>query len=127
MGSRLTALVACMFVVSLTSGNYAFSVYSGALKHTLKLTQSDLDTLGTYPYIAGLFTWIPGIINDRYGARVATVLGCLGMAASLAIYWAVAIGLGRIVALYNAHPLHARFTNIFGASISEATMRPIPR
>jgi hypothetical protein len=26
-----------------------------------------------------------------------------------------------------AHPLYTRFTNIFGASISEATMRPNPR
>jgi hypothetical protein len=29
--------------------------------------------------------------------------------------------------LYCCHPLYTRFTNIFGASISEATMRPDPR
>ena len=26
-----------------------------------------------------------------------------------------------------AHPLHTRFANIFGTSVSEATMRPDPR
>jgi hypothetical protein len=41
----------------------------------------------------------------------------------------VEIGLGRMVALSlcgTAHPFHARFTNIFGASMSETTMRPDP-
>jgi hypothetical protein len=33
----------------------------------------------------------------------------------------VVLGLGRI------HPLYARFANIFGTSIVEATMRPNPR
>jgi hypothetical protein len=36
------------------------------------------------------------------------------------------VGLGRIVALYTAHPLHPKFANIFGASFSETTMRPNP-
>jgi hypothetical protein len=41
---------------------------------------------------------------------------------------AVALGLGRIVALCSlAHPLHTRSTNVFGASISEARTRPHPR
>ena len=51
---RLGAFVAAMFIVSLTSGNYAFSVFSGALKHTLNLSQADLDTIAVYPYLAGL-------------------------------------------------------------------------
>ena len=58
---RLTAFVACMIVVSLTSGNYAFGIFSGALKHTLHLTQRDLDSIGVYPYLAGLLTWTTGI------------------------------------------------------------------
>jgi hypothetical protein len=36
------------------------------------------------------------------------------------------IGLGLLLCT-NAHPLHTRSTNIFGTSISEATMRPDPR
>jgi hypothetical protein len=41
----------------------------------------------------------------------------------------VGVGLGRIVALHHppTHPLHTRITNIFGASVSEAKMRPNPR
>jgi hypothetical protein len=34
----------------------------------------------------------------------------------------VELGLGRIVALHHQFPLYTRFTNIFGASVSEATM-----
>ena len=36
-------------------------------------------------------------------------------------------GLGRNVALYHRSPLYTRFTNIFGASPSETTVRPNPR
>jgi hypothetical protein len=39
----------------------------------------------------------------------------------------VRLGLGRSVALPNRSPLHTRFTNIFGISVFEATMRPNPR
>ena len=39
----------------------------------------------------------------------------------------VRVGLGRTLSLCTtAHPLHIIFTNIFGKSISEATMRPNP-
>jgi hypothetical protein len=41
---------------------------------------------------------------------------------------AVPLGIGRILSLRaTAHPLHTRSNNIFGTSISEATMRPNPR
>ena len=39
----------------------------------------------------------------------------------------VGFGLGRIVALHHRYPLYTRFTNVFGASMFEATMRPHPR
>ena len=90
IGTRMTALIACMFVVALTSGNYAFSVYSGALKHSLKLSQANLDTIATYPYVGGVLTWAPGLLNDRCGPRVTAVLGSVGMAGVLFVYWAVA-------------------------------------
>ena len=32
------------------------------------------------------------------------------------------VGIGRIVALYSVHPLHTKFTERFGVSISETTM-----
>eukprot|EP01047_Picozoa_sp_COSAG01_P078289 COSAG01_NODE_14413_length_1456_cov_40.344141_3_plen_149_part_00 len=59
-GSRLLSFVSCMFIVSLTSGNYAFSFFSGALKCTLDITQAQLDSIGVYPTLAGLFTWTTG-------------------------------------------------------------------
>lgn len=65
-------------------------VYSGALKHSLNLNQDDLDSIATYPYIAGLFTWIPGLLNDRIGPRLTTMIGSGGMALTLALYWMVA-------------------------------------
>jgi hypothetical protein len=44
---------------------------------------------------------------------------------------AATLGLGRIVATLKcmriAHPLRTRFANLFGASVSKATMRPTPR
>ena len=59
--NRMAALVACMFVASLTQGQlYAFAVYGGALKDSLELTQDDLDTIATFPYISGFFVWLPG-------------------------------------------------------------------
>jgi hypothetical protein len=58
----------------------------------------------------------------------------VGVAAAVAKP-AMEVGLGRIVALQHllivalslcntAHPRHTRFANIFGTSLSEATMRP---
>ena len=79
-----------MFIVSLTSGNYAFSVFSGALKHTLNLSQTDLDTIAVYPYLAGLLTWTAGIVNDRCGSRTAVTLGASVQAITLVGYWFVA-------------------------------------
>ena len=89
--NRMGALVACMFVACLTQGQlYAFAVYGGALKQTLSLTQDDLDTIGTFPYISGFFVWIPGRLNDRYGPRAAIRCGGAGMALGTVAYWAVA-------------------------------------
>ena len=89
--NRMAALVACMFVACLTQGQlYAFSVYGGALKASLELTQDDLDTIATFPYISGLFVWVPGRLNDRWGPRAAIRFGATGMALGTVAYWAVA-------------------------------------
>ena len=65
-------------------------MFSGSLKHNLRLTQEDVDSIAAYPYLGGLFGWVPGILNDRMGSRVACAAGCAGMAVSLVGYWAVA-------------------------------------
>jgi hypothetical protein len=42
-------------------------------------------------------------------------------------YWRLGWGSVALSRCTAAHPLHIRFTNIIGASLSEATMRPNPR
>lgn len=89
--NRMAALVACMFVACLTQGQlYAFSVYGGALKASLELTQDDLDSIATFPYISGLCVWLPGQLNDRWGPRAAIRFGATGMALGTVAYWALA-------------------------------------
>ena len=89
--NRMAALVACMFVACLTQGQlFAFSVYGGSLKANLELTQGDLDTIATFPYLSGLFVWVPGRLNDRWGPRAAIRCGAAGMAVGTVAYWAVA-------------------------------------
>jgi hypothetical protein len=59
-------------------------------------------------------------------ARHFSVMG-VTLARSAESASAVHSGLGRVVALSHRSFTLARFTDIFGASISEATMRPNPR
>ena len=58
----------------------------GALKATLQLSQEDLDTIATLPYVSGLFAWLPGMLSDRRGPRAAVTMGACGQ-----------VGFGRIV------------------------------
>ena len=58
----------------------------------------------------------PGLINGR-GAQAAAAL-CKGVHLQGSAAWSLCT---------TAHLLYTRFATIFGASISEATMRPNPR
>lgn len=89
--SNIPSLV-CAIMASLTTGGttYAFGLYGGAMKKTLHLSQGQLDTISTAFFIAGLFSWIPGLCADRYGTRFAMSLGGSIGCASLLTYWAVA-------------------------------------
>lgn len=60
------------------------------MKKTLHLRQGELDTISTAFFVAGLFSWIPGICADRFGTRLALPLGGFLGATSLVGYWAVA-------------------------------------
>jgi MFS-type transporter involved in bile tolerance (Atg22 family) len=68
--SNIPSLV-CALMASMTSGGttYAFGMYGDALKKTLGLSQTQLDTISTTFFFAGLFSWIPGILADRFGTR----------------------------------------------------------
>lgn len=82
----------CAFLASLTTGGttYAFGLYGDALKKTLDLSQPELDTISTAFFFAGLFSWIPGMIVDKFGTRMGLVSGGIQAALSLCSYWAVA-------------------------------------
>jgi fucose permease len=65
-------------------------MYAAELKYNLKLTQSQLDTLSSATFCAGIFSWVPGLIVDKLGTRVGTVSGGMLGTVSLCCYWAVA-------------------------------------
>ena len=86
--------VACAILASITTGGttYAFGLYGGALKKTLHLTQSQLDTISAVFFSAGLLSFIPGAMADRFGARNSICAGGICGAVSLMLFWAVAKG-----------------------------------
>lgn len=87
-------LLTAAYLSALTTGatTYAFSFYSSALKLSLHLTQSQLDTLGSATFAAGVFSWIPGLIVDRYGSKLGIIVGGMGNVCVLSLYWLIATG-----------------------------------
>jgi MFS family permease len=85
-------IVVCAMLAAVTTGGptYAFGLYGATLKDTLQLTQSQLDTLSSAYFCAGLLTWIPGLVVDRYGVRRAMTLGGILGAFFMCLYWVVA-------------------------------------
>eukprot|EP00934_Nitzschia_sp_Nitz4_P004147 Nitzschia sp. Nitz4//scaffold12_size214221//4994//6859//NITZ4_001472-RA/size214221-processed-gene-0.284-mRNA-1//1//CDS//3329534936//4137//frame0 len=92
MLSTNVPLVACALLASLTTGgvSYAFGLYGNALKKNLHLTQAQLETISSATFVAGLFSWVPGMFVDRFGFRLGVSLGGASGATSVMIYWAVA-------------------------------------
>lgn len=86
--------VACAILASITTGGttYAFGLYGGTLKKRLHLTQSQLDTISAVFFSAGLLSFIPGAMVDRFGARNGICAGGITGAVSLMLFWAVAKG-----------------------------------
>ena len=82
----------CAFLAALTTGGttYAFGLYGAALKHNLHLTQSQLDTIGSATFCAGLFSWVPGMVVDKWGTKTGLVAGGIQGSVSLCLYWCVA-------------------------------------
>lgn len=89
--SNLPALTAAFAAAATTGGtSYAFGLYATALKRRLSLTQGELDSISTAFFVAGLFSWIPGLVADRWGTQVAISVGGGCGAVVLLCYWAVA-------------------------------------
>jgi hypothetical protein len=85
-------LLTCAFLAALTTGGpiYAFGLYGAELKATLELTQSQLDTISSTAFCAGLISWIPGLMVDHLGVRLSLMLGGSLGATFMMAYWAVA-------------------------------------
>jgi hypothetical protein len=86
--------VCCAILASITTGGttYAFGLYGDALKKSLHLTQSQLDTISAVFFSAGLLSFIPGGFADRYGTRLGISIGGVTGALSLLLFWLVAKG-----------------------------------
>ena len=89
--SNIPGLV-CAFSASVTTGGtiYAFGIYGDALKRSLQLTQLELNVISSTFFVAGLFSWIPGMVVDRRGTRFSLIMGGVSGALSVMTYWAVA-------------------------------------
>jgi hypothetical protein len=86
--------VCCAILASITTGGttYAFGLYGDALKKSLHLTQSQLDTISAVFFLSGLLSFIPGGFADRFGTRLGISIGGMTAATSLLSFWAVAKG-----------------------------------
>jgi MFS family permease len=100
--TNLPLLTAC-YISALTTGAtaYSFSFYSSDLKSIVQLSQNQIDTLSSATFVAGLVSWIPGIIVDRYGPRYAMIVGSVCNAILLTYYWLLVTQ--RIKLLFHYH------------------------
>jgi hypothetical protein len=100
--TNLPLLTTC-YISALTTGatTYAFSFYSSDLKSKLLLSQNQLDTLSSATFVAGLVSWIPGLIVDRYGPRFAMIVGSVCNAILLTYYWLLATKRIKLLFHYN--------------------------
>lgn len=91
-GKSNIPLLTAAFLAALTTGGntYAFGLYGSALKKTLELSQSQLDTISSSNFCAGLLSWIPGGFADRFGPRFALTFGGIAGAISMTSYWLIA-------------------------------------
>lgn len=89
--TNIPLLTAVYLAAGTTGGTtYAFGIYGEALKTSLHLSQSQLDTISSANFCAGLFSWIPGLVVDKCGPKFALWFGGILSASSLLCYWIVA-------------------------------------
>ena len=71
-----------------------FGLYSPAVKEKFNLTQSELDTIGTAPFVFNTvgFALIPGLINDRFGAPLTLAAGGIITGLGLLFWWLTLAG-----------------------------------
>ena len=86
--SNIPSLV-CAFSASATTGGtiYAFGVFAKDLKLALQLTQMQLGNISAALFIAGLLSWLPGLVVDRMKMRFSMSLGGVSGAVFTTMYW----------------------------------------
>eukprot|EP00939_MAST-03C_sp_MAST-3C-sp1_P002313 g2313.t1 len=87
---RWRALLASFFVGSVTGVQYAFGVYSDALKSEFNLKQHQVDTISSFYFIGGSLSFFMGFANDMYGPRVVTGFGGVVTTLSILSEWLIA-------------------------------------
>ena len=93
--TRWKIVSAAVLVESIGGLGYIFSVYSNTLKTEFKLSQSELDLLGTLSNIGGNFGVHIGLIADAVGpAPVVLLGGAIGVAGWLPMYFALSPSIG---------------------------------
>ena len=86
---RWLSVAAALLAAGGTGINYAYSVYSGALKNHFHLEQSDVDTIGIVGNVTCLVTFALGSATDRWGPAITTFIGGVVFAASYFCQWMV--------------------------------------
>ena len=115
--SSVPLLVAAFLAAGTTGGtSYAFGLYGDALKEDLGLTQSQLDTISSASFCAGLVSWIPGLCVDRCGEQCGLVGGGILGAVSLMCFWVVAREIIQVPSEYLVPILCACNVMVFVAS-----------
>lgn len=86
--SNIPSLV-CAFMASSTTGGtiYAFGIFANDLKHDLGISQIQLGIISSAFFIAGLFSWIPGIVVDKMKMKFSMSLGGISGAFFTTLYW----------------------------------------
>ena len=86
--SNIPSLVAAFSASSTTGGTiYAFGIFANDLKHALKLSQLQLGAVSAAFFIAGLLSWIPGIVVDKMKMRFSMTIGGISGAFFTITYW----------------------------------------
>lgn len=89
--SNIPSLTAAFLASLATGGNtYAFGIYGAELKHSLGISQSQLDTISTAFFFAGLLSGIPGMCVDIWGPKRSFIFSGIFSSFFLMLYWLVA-------------------------------------
>ena len=91
--ARRRALLGCLLTAASAGFIYDFSVYSGALKRTFRLSQSQLDWVATASIFVFWMSPLVGRVADTIGPRLTNAAGGAVMTLGLLAQWAYAAGI----------------------------------